>query len=483
MLWLALRLPLLPLEVFPQRPPPSAAIANDRIVACDPSAAQGGVFPGMRLADAWALLPGLTVLERSAEREQRQLTALACWSGQFTSEVSLSPPAALLLEIGGSLRLFGGLEALLARVESGCLAQGHAPSIAVAPTPLAALWLAEESPGSRCLAMPALREAVAGLSLAALALPPTLQARAAAFGVRRLGDLLRLPRAGLTRRLGPEFSITLARGLGEVADPRPRFAFPDTFAESLELPARVQDAERLLFASQRLLRICCGWLAARAAGVRELTLELTLDMAHETYGAHDRRNASVLELRFAAPTRDGERMARVLREHLGQLALAAPVTALRLLAGRVEPLPGRERGLFGDAAGGEGVAVLVERLQARLGSDAVHGVAALPAHRPECASLPVPAGAGRAVPASGARPCWLFAQPEALAEIGGRPQRGGPLDLLSGPERIESGWWDGGESGSVGDVRRDYFVALSPRQEWLWIFRSAQGWFLHGLFS
>ena len=38
MLWLALRLPLLPLEVFPQQPSPSATIARERIVACDPLA-------------------------------------------------------------------------------------------------------------------------------------------------------------------------------------------------------------------------------------------------------------------------------------------------------------------------------------------------------------------------------------------------------------------------------------------------------------
>lgn len=430
----------------------------------------------MRLADAWALLPGLTVCERSGEREQRQLAALACWSGRFTSEVCLLPPAALLLEISGSLRLFGGLDALCAQLESGCAAQGHAAAMAVAPTPLAALWLAAESPGSRCLSPTALPAALADLSLAVLDLPPAQAARAAGFGVRSLGELLRLPRAGLARRLGAAAVMALARGLGEVADPRPRFVFPDTFAEYLELPARVHDAGSLLFAARRLLQRCCGWLAARAAGVRELRLE----MAHEL---HERQPASALELHFAAPTRDGDRIERVLRERLGRLALTAPVIALHLVVERVEALGGRERGLFGDAAGGEGVAILVERLQARLGSEAVQGLMALPAHRPECASHPVSPGAGSAVPAAGARPCWLLPQPEPLAEVGGRPQRGGPLELLSGPERIESGWWDEGEAGAVGDVRRDYFVALSPRREWLWIFRSAQGWFLHGLFS
>jgi protein ImuB len=98
------------------------------------------------------------------------------------------------------------------------------------------------------------------------------------------------------------------------------------------------------------------------------------------------------------------------------------------------------------------------------------------------------------VPAS-ARPLWLLAVAETLPEIGGRPHHcGGPLELLAGPERIESGWWDGGErridagtpgSGieALGDVRRDYFIACSAQYECFWIFRDQAGWHLHGVFA
>ena len=58
----------------------------------------------------------------------------------------------------------------------------------------------------------------------------------------------------------------------------------------------------------------------------------------------------------------------------------------------------------------------------------------------------------------GLRPFWLLPAPEPLAEIGAAPHRGGPLKLLAGPERIESGWWDGS------DVARDYFVARTRRR-------------------
>lgn len=478
MLWLALRLPLLPLEVFPQQPSPSATIARERIVACDPLAVAGGVLPGMRLADAWALLPELVVQERDAERERRRLETLACWAGGFTSEVSLAQPDALLLEVAGSLRLFGGLDALLARLLHGIAGQGHAARAALAPTPRAALWLAAAGEAGctevpRCLSPAGLRDALAGLPLEVLELEPARERQLNGFGVRCLGDILRLPRSGLARRLGVDFASALAQALGELPDLRERFRFPETFRESLELPARVEDAGRLFFAALRLVQVLCGWLAARGSGIVACRLQLE----------HERTCATPLELVFTAPTRDPERIGRVLRERLDRLSLAAPVETLVLLAGTPEPLPGREGGLFGETAAGEGVMLLVERLQARLGEASVHAVAARPEHRPERASVSVAPGLGSAAVFPGPRPCWLLPRPQPLSEVGGRPQRDGPLTLLAGPERIESGWWDAGEAEAVGDVRRDYFVALSSRHEWLWVYRCHEGWFLHGHFS
>jgi protein ImuB len=60
------------------------------------------------------------------------------------------------------------------------------------------------------------------------------------------------------------------------------------------------------------------------------------------------------------------------------------------------------------------------------------------------------------------------------------PRRRGPLRLKSEPERIETGWWDGGE------IARDYYTAIDPRGVRLWVFRertAPHGWFLHGVFG
>ena len=79
------------------------------------------------------------------------------------------------------------------------------------------------------------------------------------------------------------------------------------------------------------------------------------------------------------------------------------------------------------------------------------------------------------------RPLWMLADPQRLQDRDGAPWHdGSPLDLASGPERIETGWWDGR------DVRRDYYVAAARSGVRLWVYRERAregGWWLHGVFG
>lgn len=389
-----------------------------------------------------------------------ELDRLACWAGGFTPRVSVAD-SGLLLEIGGCLRLFGSLEALRGQVTQGLAEQGIGAGIAVAATPQAALWLAEGGGGD-----------LDALPVAAITWPTGVQEKLARFGLRRLGELRRLPAAALSRRIGRQAMNLIARAYGNVPDPRPDFVFPQRFEQAIELPVPVENAPALLFAARRLTVALAGWLAARQAGLRECRF----DLVH-------RQGASELVLRFADTTREGGRFERVLRERLERLQLTAPVETLRLAAATIEALPGRSGGLFDEGTAKESMAALIERLRARLGEERIFGLVAVADHRPECATQRVFPGAPADL-AWNARPFWLLAVPEALAEIAGRPYRRGPVKLLAGPERIESGWWNQEEG--VGDLRRDYFIALTADARWAWIFRELRppgGWFLHGWFA
>jgi protein ImuB len=395
--------------------------------------------------------------------------ALACWAGRFTPQVNLVP-SALRLEIAGSLRLFGGLTTVLRLVREDLAAMEVDAQLAVAATPLAALWLARAGGGAVCPDLPATRAALAAVPLAALELAPPLMRRIEGFGLRCVGDLLALPRAGLGARLGKPFLVDLARAMGEVADPQVFFVFPECFEQGLELPVPVEAAPVLLFAARRLVAALAGWLAARNAAVREI--EWLIDHGH---GA-----VTTLPLAFSAPVHQALRIERVLKERLDALSLSAPALALHLSAREVAPRDARSQVLF-DGAGQrhEALADLMDRLLARLGPQAVQGLACHADHRPELASRRAP-GKASAAPALPPRPLWLVDPPEVLREVHGRPQRAGALSLLAGPERIEAGWWDGG------DARRDYFVAQDLAGRRLWIFRDPRppgGWFLHGWFA
>src|SRR6185503_11273631 len=198
------------------------------------------------------------------------LAPIAAWACQFTPRVSLEPPQELLLEVQGSLRLYGGLEALHERLAAGLLALGFPASIAAAPTPRAALWLSRG----------------AGETLEALPVEVT-QLDVEFFrsiGVRTVGELLKLPRDGLAQRCGAQVTVALDRARG---------APPQRFSAKLELPAEVSHAEALLFGARRLLVQLEGLLAARQSGARGFVLVLL----------HEDASTSV-EIGLASPTRD-----------------------------------------------------------------------------------------------------------------------------------------------------------------------------------
>lgn len=479
MLWVALRFPSLALEALLRGHAPREladapwAVADGHtLLACDAWARMLGVSPGMGLAAAWMLAPRLRVQPRQAVLERETLEGIAACVRRFTPQVSLELPDGILAEIGRSLRLFGGLVPLARRMRIEIEAMGFAVTLAAAPTARGAWWLAlagrETLIAERAVLEPALAALpaeVACQGVAALELMRDL-------GIATLGELLALPREGVAQRFGHGLLDELRQALGDAPEARAWFVPPPRFAARLELPGEVTHTEGVLFAARRLLVQLEGFLAARHAGVR--TFQLTLQ--------HRNVCPKVLEIRLASLGREAERLLRLLRERLDSLVLTEPIEALRLEAGELVPLPERAMQLFQGANGEtESWLRLIERLQARLGTNAVYGLAARPEHRPERAWQSLAAGE-RAKTREGtwgeARPLWLLDPPRRLREEGDVLCDGGPLELLAGPERIESGWWDGG------DVTRDYFIARAADAALLWVFRqSSGGWYLHGLFA
>ncbi len=479
MLWLALHFPSLPLDIFRRAAEDDRAFAVSAgdgaravVAACNAMARRKGVEAGMGIAAALALDATLHVVPRDAGAEQAALERIAAWALQFTPIVSLAAPAVVLLEVEGSLKLFGGLNPLQRLVTEGAGALGYQAVIAVAPTPLAAQLFACAHLPLRIRHRDALEASLAQLPLAVLDLPPDAMRLLDDLGLATFGDAAALPRDGLARRLGPAVLDVLDRAAGRLPDPRPHYAPPKVYNVSQPLPAPAQEAEMLLFAARRLLTELCGFLSATAQGVQRLQLTL----------CHHGHAATGLTLSLVAATRDPEHLLNVLRERLNATALPCPVIAIALRSELLLPVAARSATFLPDAERhAELAAQLVEKLRARLGEAAVIGLRTVDDYRPEQGWDGCEPGTPSSIVIAGDhRPLWLLTAPQCLEEHGAAPCYEGRLALLAGPERIETGWWDGRQ------VERDYFVAASPTQALLWLYkeRHAGGkWYLHGFFA
>ena len=482
MLWIALFLPELSLQIAGRgASEPSLLAVSDGpsnrpvIVAASNAARQAGVTPGMPLAAARALAGELVAVPRDPAREGEALGSLAGWAGQFTPTVAMEPHAGLLLEVAGSLKLFGGLAQLLVRIRDGLRQLGYRAALGVAPTPLAAWWLAQARavlPGVRSCSDPAqLRLRLAELPLALLGWPEQTIALFHDLGIKRLGGCLALPREGLARRFGPEFVAMFDRALGVRPDPRPVYAPPESFVSRIELTAEAEDTQALLFPLRRLLSELEGFLRGRGAGVQQLLL----------IAEHTRHRRSPVPLGLVAPERNSARLLELARERLGRVEFPAPVVALGVRADVLLPYAPQNASFLPDAATHTiHWRQLRERLLARLGEEQVFGLQPADDHRPEKAWRRAGEGSSKVPVTRSPRPLWLLQPPRPLAKRSDTPDYRGPLTLLAGPERIEAGWWDGHVLG------RDYYVACNRRGELLWVYREHRGgdaWYLHGIFS
>ncbi len=546
--------------------------------------------------------------DADAATEQPTPEALGWWALQFTPRVAWVDEA-LLLEVSASLRLWGGHKALLRRIHESN--PSPAPVIkAQAAIGIIALAMLRQ----RVQDKPVPAQRPAALPLATLSAARPHLALLSRLGLRTWGDVHALPRGPLVRRFGPELLRALDIAWGLMPESYPWLTLPDRFDQSLELPARVEDAPALLWSANRLLASLQLWLRARQQGVLAFELEWTLDLKRLDGRALPPTQSLVI--RTAEPAQRMEHLRRLLAERLARTPMLAPATWLRLRG--IDTAPWRAESvsfLPEDLRIGDPLHVFVERVGARLGPASVQAPVLRADHRPECmqgwqpaiecalsskkdaghlspspaggglglgpassppSTSPAPhppsassgqakplprgareqgrscetqltvtglaprdlpsslshrAGAGRGEgslppssrgersegesppsPPPGARvsrptkapqhnhlpdaltPTWLLREPLPLdVQADGQPCHHGPLRLLTGPRRIEVGWWPDAAEAASKPAARDYFIAQTAAAELLWIYRerataaqpsdAAPRWFLQGLYA
>ena len=458
-----------------------------------PSPPRDSVFHGshsneFRVSKLWIAvhLPkmvsdSLSVLERCSEAEQSTLETLARWVRQFTPSVSLASPQEFLMEVNGSLKLFGGLEAIKKALRAEFERRRITAYLCAAPTARAALWLVRHR--SHDVRLP--EKLVGSLSVLPLEVtgwPESTQLFLQSMGLQTIGDCLRLPRDGFIQRIGRQYLLQLDQSLGGY-DSWLEFRSSQRLSSALDFSDEITDPAVLAHAGGNLIEDLAKVLRKRQIGVESF----------EIFFHHLHRSATVECIKLASPTQDRERFLRLFLDRLERIFLPAPVIALALRTGRVEVTVEHNATLFRDSAQPEfeeEIDRLIERLRERFGATRIHGISLVEEHRPEAAWAKsvdllsqTSASAALISPWAHHRPLWILPNPLLLPSTGDNiPRYHGrePLRPKSGPERIETGWW-GGEN-----ISRDYYMASNNKGEKLWIYqdrRANRNWYLHGIFG
>jgi protein ImuB len=472
----------------------------EMLVAVDARAERLGLNPGLALAQARAMHPDLVVVPEDQAADRLLIDQLADWCQRYTPLVAVDPPDGILLDVSGCTHMFGGEAALVDDLAERVANFGFTLRAAIASTIGTASAAARFSPLSS-VAPGGERAVLEPLPIAALRIDADTVAALARVGLKRIGDLIDLPRAPLAARFGAHLLRQLDRALDREDEPlNPRLPVAPYVAEQ-RFAEPIMREEDVLGVTERLAMRLKVMLERRGEGARSFELAL-----FRTDGAVRR-----VAVATSRPLRDPPAIRALFVERLASLADALDpgfgFDLARLSVLTAEPCPPQQIGLT-DSEDQAELDRLVDRLSARLGSRRVSRLVAQDSHIPEqaCALVAAqavgPAQAGwaefrefrRTVDLS-PRPPRLLLRPEPIEAVAAVPD-GPPIRFrwrralheviaAHGPERIEGEWWseDGGPA-------RDYFHIEDRAGRRFWLFRAdlyhltaSPSWFMHGMFG
>jgi len=479
-----------------------------RIAALDERAEALGLKYGMGIADARAMHPSIEIVEHDPDADRRLLEALADWCDRYTPLVAIEGKDGLFLDISGCAHLFGGEKRLLDEALSSFLHQGFDVRAGLASTPGAA-WAAARFSLSP-IAEGEEKEALLPLPLAAFRLPAETRERVESVGLKKAGMLLSAPRAPLARRFGKELLLRIDQFLGAVEEP----VSPRLPVSPLSVERRLMEPATLHSEIEHLVGLLASTLRTdlerRGEGARALRLSL-----FRVDGVVSR-----IDVGTSRPLRDPALIRRLFREKLAALEGAIDAgygfDLIRLSASATAPFETAQADLSGENLAGENldgeeeVAMLSDRIRARLGAHAVLRPVCVESHIPERAVLQVPFAErlarspsatapqfGENVSILPQRPIRLFGHPEQVVVTAEVPE-GPPLRFRwrnvthriarsEGPERIAPEWW----LANGQEQTRDYYRVEDDDGHRYWIYREGfygepaihPRWFLQGLFA
>lgn len=465
-LWLYLHFPTLQLDrLFHGRDHQQAIVIVDGKKHCirqlNADAQQSGITVNMGLGSAAALCAELQLHPYDPKVEEKALNDIASQLYQVSADIALCPPQGILLKVTDMLSLYQGIENYWQAVSKTLDSLELHYHFATGFSPFSAMLLAKAAFDHIDTNRETLTKAICEHSINASELTDKHLMALHRVGINSMQKLLSLNLADLARRFDIDVVNYLGRLTGQLRHPLTLFTPPEHFTSQLDLLHDIDNVQWLAKPLHRLLDRLELFLRLRDRVSYELTLTLQL------------RDGQPHSLTFssAAGEDKSSRWQTLAGLHMESLRLEHPVQSLTLYAKRTGEKLAVNQEMWSGKTTQYSELELISLLQAKLGSESVHKVALSGDPRPESATSAYDPTTKSDAPSQlkRCRPSLLLPEPEALAE---------PVHILRGPERITTGWWDGG------GICRDYFIARSDAGQWLWIFRTPkQEWFVHGYFS
>jgi protein ImuB len=464
------------------------------VAAADRAAMALGIRPAMALAHARAMVPGLAVVDADPEGDAAALARLAAWCLRYAPLTAADPPDGVWIDITGCAHLHGGEAALRADLLERLAGGGGHARAAIADTPGAAHAMARFAPAAASVVAPGAQAAsIATLPAGALRLPPETVAALRRLGFDRIGQLADTARGPLVRRFGRLVALRLDQASGRVFESIAPAVPDDMVTHRLSFVEPLLTAPAFGQVIDELLKTVCAQLEAAGQGARRLDL------------LFERVDGSVQAIRIgtAAPSRQAAHLARLLRERLEEIdpGLGVEAMQLRVPLAEAQLLHQSTAALAGEAGPANDIAVLVDRIENRLGPGSVWRASAVESDVPERSVASVPAIGRRPVsswPPALPRPVRLLDPPQPVDVLALLPDHP-PAAFIwrgkrhrvrraDGPERIHGEWW---RRRAEAAALRDYFAVEDEDGSRFWLFRRGDGtdqatgdlrWFLHGLF-
>ncbi|GAB3028145.1 DNA polymerase Y family protein [Niabella terrae] len=459
-----------------------------RISAMSPGLSAAGIYRGMVLADARALVAGLESFEQPPTMALQLLRGLGNWAHLFTPLVALDHPDGLILDASGCAHLWGGesdyLQAIYRKLENF----GYTARLAMADTMSAAWAMARyDSPNLKITDPGMHRTGLQHLRPAALGLSGSLTARLEKLGLKTLGDFMFMQRSVLRRRFGPEILEKLDQFLGLAVTPFVPLQPVVPYLIQLPCPEPVTTRKGIEMALKQLLEGMNRRLSSEDRGARQLLFRarrIDNDLQEIKIGTH-------------WPSRDPQHLFKLFETHIGRLQPGLGFELFILSAQVTEKLQsGQEKLWHQGRISRQQLAGLLDRLTTKLGEGKVHRYLPAAHYLPELSYRKatgleeVPAVAWVQRP----RPVRLLLRPEPIQVTAPIPDyppmqfryKGQLYDIRNaeGPERIEAAWW------LAPGPHRDYYIVEDQTGARYWLYRlghynrpRARQWFLHGFFA